>query len=130
MKRQGFTVIELLVIVALLIGTGVVLFFQLSSLSAQQTDKQKKVAINAIYYSLEEGFYPKNGYYPEHITDDTLPTMDAELLTDPAGVKLGDAGSAYRYEPTDCNDGKCTGYTLRATLDKEADFVKENRAKS
>lgn len=130
MRRPGFTVIELVVVILLFIGAGVVLFFQLSDLATQQTNDQKKTAINAIYYSLEEGFYPKNGYYPENIADDTLPTMDVELLTDPAGIRLGDAGSAYRYEPTDCNDSKCTSYTLRTSLTKEADFVKTNRTES
>ncbi len=130
MRHQGFTVIEVIVVTLFLIAASVVLFFQLSNMSIQAVNSEKKVAINAIYYSLEEGFYPKHGYYPEFIKDDTLATMDSALLTDPYGVKLGEAGSAYRYEPTNCTDGKCTAYTLRVSLDNEADFIRESRNSS
>jgi prepilin-type N-terminal cleavage/methylation domain-containing protein len=127
MKQRGFTIIELLAVVAFLIAAGVVLFFQIQKINTENENSQKKVAINAMYYSLEESFYPAHGYYPEHINDDTLTTMDAALLTDPSGVKLGEEGSAYRYEPKNCQDGKCKVYTLRATLTNEDDFVKQSR---
>ena len=127
MRQKGFTVIELIVAMLFLIAAGVVLFFQLDGIYMQQLNSDRKTAINAMYFSLEEGFYPKNHFYPEVIKDDTLPTMNKELLTDPYGVRLGEPNSAYRYEPTDCNEGKCKSYTLRATLDKEADFVRESR---
>lgn len=129
MKQQGFTVIELLITISFLIAVGVVLFFQLDGINTQQINSDKKVAINAMYFSLEEEFYPKNNYYPEYIEENTLKTMDQELLIDPFDIKIGEAGSAYRYEPTDCVDGKCKSYTLRATLDKEEDFIKESRNK-
>lgn len=127
MRQTGFTVIEILVVAAFLITAGVVLFIQLERVDIENSNTQKKTAINAIYYSLEEGFYKENKYYPENINDDTLETMDSELLTDPYGVKLGEPGSDYRYEPKDCKDGKCSSYVLRANLEKEEDFVKKSR---
>lgn len=130
MRQRGFTVIEIIVAALFLLIAGTAAYFQLQKFNTEQTNNQKKVAINAIYYSLEEGFFPANNYYPEHISDDTLPTMDPELLKDPEGVTLGEADSAYRYEPTNCQDGKCKAYTLRATLKNEDDFVKENRDRS
>ena len=76
MKRNGFTVIELLVVIAVL-GVGCWLFFsEKMKLDAVQRDNQRKVAINAMYYSLEEYYYAKFGYYPQTIDSKTLRTVD------------------------------------------------------
>ena len=127
MRKQGFTVIELVVVAAFLITAGVVLFFQIQKINTENTNSQKKTAINAIYYSLEEGFYPEHGYYPEYIEEDTLKTMDNSLLVDPNGVELGESASDYRYESKDCQDGQCKSYTLRTSLANEADFIRDSR---
>ncbi len=126
-KQKGFTVIELIVVAMFLIAAGIVLLFQWQKVERENLNNQKKTAINAMYYSLEEGFYKANGYYPEKLTAESLTTMDAELLKDPYGIMIGEADSDYRYEPTDCQDGKCKKYTLRALLDGEEDFVKTSR---
>lgn len=126
MRKQGFTVIEIIIVAVFLIIAGVVLFFQIQRVEAEHADAQKKTAINAIHYSLEEYFYPKHEYYPEHIEEGTLPTMDNELLTDPDGAAIGTPESAYRYEPKQCSDGKCASYSLRALLENEDDFVKSS----
>lgn len=128
MKRsRGFTVIELLIVATFLITATVVLFVQYRNLTNQLDNDKRRTAINAIYFSLEEGFYKTHSYYPEAIGDETLPTMDKELLTDPNGVKLGESDSVYRYEPANCQEGKCQEYTLRTSLNNEEDFIHENR---
>lgn len=127
MRKSGFTVIEVIVVAAFLIGAGVVLMFQVQRVDREHDNSQKKIAINAIHYSLEENFYAKNQYYPETLKDDTLSTLDKELLLDPQGIKINDERSAYRYEPKKCSDGKCQEYSLRASLQGEDDFVKESR---
>lgn len=128
MKRtQGFTVIEIIVVILFLGIAATLLLVQRSNLEAAQRDDKRKTAINAIYYNLEEAFYQKNGYYPAEITSKKLPAMDPELLTDPNGVKLGDASSNYRYVPNNCDNDKCKGYTLSAELEKEAVYEKKNR---
>ena len=119
MKRQaGFTVIEVLVAIIFLGVATAVAFTQLVTIQREHQNDRKKTA-----------YYKQHGSYPEKITDETLPTMDKELLKDPSGKKLGDNGSAYRYEPTNCTGGKCKSYSLRAMLDGEADFVKDSRHK-
>lgn len=128
-KRNGFTVIELLVVIAFLIAVAVLGFFQLSKIRDESDNTKKRTAINAMYYSLEEGFYAKNGYYPEKLEDRTLLTMDTALLNDPNNKKIGDRASAYRYEAANCNNGKCKSYKLRAVLAGEDDYVKESRHK-
>ena len=129
MKRsQGFTVIELIAAIVFLAAIGVIFVIQRNNLQIAGRDEQRKVAINTMYYGLEESFYAKNKYYPASIDEKILPTVPAELFTDPRGVKLGDSTSNYRYEPLNCTDDKCKGYSLRTTLENEADFVKTNRS--
>jgi len=138
MKQRGFTVIELIVVIAFLIFAGVLFFVQKNNLEVAGRDDKRKTAINAMYYGLEEGFYKQNGYYPAEIAGKNLTTLDSKLFTDPSGIKLGQTTqkvgeeevpvqSEYRYEPTNCVDSKCKSYTLRADLEAEADYVKKSR---
>lgn len=96
-------------------------------MDAMTRDDQRKIAINAMHYSLEEDFYVKNGYYPEVINENVLKSMDPELFTDPDGLNLGNTGSSYSYTPANCKDGKCKEYTLRATLEREDIYIRRNR---
>ena len=107
MRKQGFTVIEVLVVSAFLIAAGVVLLFQIQRMNTETTNGQKRVAINAMYYSLEEAFYPEHKFYPETIDKDTLKTMDSSLLTDPNGktvktvnVALTHFGQSWKTKKT------------------------------
>jgi len=123
----GFTVIELL-FVTVLVGVASILFFaQKNSLEVVSHDETKKTAINAMYYSLEEVFYPAHKYYPQSISSENLKSVDPALFTDPNGIKIDTAGSAYTYSPTNCTDGECKGYTIQATLENESDFIKTSR---
>lgn len=128
MKRShGFTVIEVIVVTLFLGIATTVLFVQKNNIAATHRDDQRKTAINAMYYSLEEAYFAKNKSYPADITDKTLTTVDPALLTDPRGKKIGDKDSDYHYEGVNCTNDTCKGYTLRADLEKEADFIKTNR---
>lgn len=124
---KGFTVIELIVIIIIVGVTATLLFVQKNNFDAAKRDAERKISINAMYYNLEEVFFEKNGYYPSTIDSKTLRAMDPTLFTDPEGVKLGEADSNYRYEPTGCDNTKCSGYSLRSSMEKEADYVKTNR---
>lgn len=125
---RGFTAIELAAaIVVLLAATGLALW-QRNDLNAATRDSDRKASINAMYYSLEDVYYPSNGNaYPERLSSDSLKGIDPDMLTDPNGKKIGDAASSFRYEPRNCENGRCRGYTLRADLEKEADFIKDSR---
>jgi len=127
--KKGFTLLEI-VIVAVAAGLLLMLFFvQKSNLDAMQRDEDRKTAINAMYYALEESFYKTNGYYPEAISESNLRVIDPALWTDPSGFNLGDARSSYRYEPADCSQGKCREYILQAILEKEDIYTKISRNK-
>lgn len=128
MKRSsGFTVIELVIVIAFLAFASVLFFMQKNNLEVAYRDTQRKTAINAMYYGLEEVFYAKHKYYPATVTKDNLTSIDPALFTDPNGKKIGDSDSNYRYEPTNCNNDECQSYTLRSTLENEADYVKTSR---
>jgi type II secretory pathway pseudopilin PulG len=137
-KSNGFTVLELIFIIILLGVASVFFFVQKNSIEVASRDEQRKIAINAIYYSLEEVFYKQYNYYPQTINKDVLISIDPSLFTDPDGVKLGKLQTVngvttqpdYYYEPINCStDGKCKSYTLRALLENEDDFVKDSRHK-
>ncbi len=126
-RTNGFTVVEVIFVILILGAASILFFVQKNSAAVIARDDQRKVAINSMYYGLEEVFYKANNYYPASIDEKILPSVDPDLFTDPNGIKLGSAGSDYRYEPANCTDNKCKSYTLRTTLENEADFIKTSR---
>ena len=129
MKQRGFSVIELLVVLVILIIGAWLFFSEQDNVNAVQRDSARKVAINAMYYNLEEVYYPQHNYYPQHIDSKTLRAMDPALFSDPTDIALGESDSDYRYDATGCStDGHCTGYTLRSIMERESDYTKTNRS--
>ncbi len=126
-KKSGFTLIELIIVIVFASLALVLFFVQKINIDAMERDDRRKIAINAMYYGLEEGYYAKNGYYPETISEENLTVIDPNLFTDPSGIILGETGCSYTYEAANCEDGKCKEYTLRAVLEKEEDYIKKNR---
>lgn len=92
-----------------------------------ERDEDRKIAINAMYYALEESFYAQHGYYPELISEENITVIDPALWTDPSGHNLGDPQSSYHYEAANCNNGKCKEYILKTDLEKENTYIKYNR---
>jgi len=126
-SANGFTIIEV-IFIATVVGIASIFFFiQKQNMATVATDNSKKVAINSMYYGLEEVFYPANGYYPQTIGSDNLKSVDPSLFTDPAGKLINTSGSTYSYRPLNCTDNKCRGYTLQTTLENENDFIKTSR---
>lgn len=128
MNQRGFTVIELLFTAVVLAIIGVVFWQQFNTVQAAARDDQRRHAINSMYYNLEDIYYATHRFYPKTIDEKNLTAMDKELFTDPNGNKIGTAESNYRYEPTNCSGDECKSYSLRAIMEKEADFVKTSRS--
>ena len=131
MKRKNrYTVLEI-EHKNVFVGIFLVLFFiECKNIVETVRLYDRKVAINAMFYALEEGYYAEKGYYPENIEKaEDLPWIDPNLFTDPYGVTLwnADADSNYSYDASNCEDGKCKSYTLRSTMEKEDDYVKTSR---
>lgn len=125
--KKGFTIVELIIVIAVAAVASIFFFIQKSDIESAARDTQRKTAINAIYYSLEEVYFKENGSYPRTLEPETLPSVDEVLFKDPSGVMIGESDSDYRYEPTSCDDDKCEKYTLRTTLESEDDFIRKNR---
>ncbi len=124
---KGFTVIELMFIIIIFAFSSIFVFIQKQNLEVAANDNKKKIAINAMYYSLEEVFYPTNKYYPRSIDKNNLKSVDPDLFTDPNGAMINTENSSYTYKPFNCTDDKCKSYTLTSTLENEADFVKKSK---
>lgn len=139
-QHAGFTVIELLFIIVLLGAASILFFIQKNNIEVVARDNQRKTAINAMYYGLEEIYYKEHGSYPRTLAKNTLPFVDPESFVDPRGVGINQTTMTidgeeqhvtpdYRYEGTNCENDTCKSYTLRATLENEDDFVRESRHK-
>lgn len=127
--KKGFTVLELIVVAVFASLLFVLFFVQKSNLDALERDEDRKVAINAMYYALENSFYKEHKYYPEEISEENITVIDPELWTDPEGYNLGDPLSSYHYEPANCENGHCKEYVLKADLEKEDTYIKTSRNK-
>lgn len=126
-KEQGFTALELIAAIIILVAAGVIFLIQKNDMNAYHRDNTRKIAVNAIYYNLEEVVFPSLNGYPAKLDPKQLKAMDNELLKDTNGVIINESGSQYSYEPSDCAGDICKHYTLRATLEKEAEFTKKSR---
>lgn len=125
--RQGFTILEIIAVLAV-VAIGTFLFFmQKLNVDAASRDSDRKTSINAMYFNLEEDYHARNGYYPETIGPDELKAMDPNLFTDPLGLVINTEGSSYTYEPSNCVEGKCKSYILRAILEREDVFIRQSR---
>ena len=126
-RQRGFTVLELIIVIVVLALASTVFFVQKRDLEVVTRDSSRRLAINSMYFSLEDIYYPGNQSYPEHLTADNLKGIDPSILKDPKGKAVGEQDSSYRYEPKDCTEGKCKSYTLTADLEQEQDYVKTSR---
>ncbi len=125
-KQSGFTVIELIVVIVIFVLAGMFFLQQKSQIDKVDRDRQRKTAINAFHYSLEEVYYQAKKSYPRVISSSILPSVEPSLFKDPSGKAIGEQGSSYRYDPLNCDGDNCASYTLRTDLESEDDFVKKS----
>ena len=117
--KKGFTIIEIIILLVFAGLVSALVFVQKYDLEAFASDDQQKSTLNAMYYALENVFYPAHGYYPETINENNLPTVLPELW---------DSASSIHYSPTSCDfQGHCAGYTLTVRLQKEMEYIKKNK---
>jgi type II secretory pathway pseudopilin PulG len=126
-RQRGFTVLELIIAIVFVLAAGTIFYVQKRDLEVQARDSDRKTAINAIYYNLEDVYYAANHAYPQKLTADQLPGLDPSILKDPEGVMISEQNSDYTYSPKDCTDGKCKSYSMTANLEHEADYTKTSR---
>lgn len=126
-SSKGFTVVELVIVIAFFAAASIIFFIQKNNIEAAARDNVRKTSINALYYGLEEVYFKAHNSYPRTISSDVLTSVDPVLFEDPEGVKIGESASDFRYEPTACDGDNCKSYTLRTVLENEDDYIKKNR---
>jgi Tfp pilus assembly protein PilE len=135
-KRAGFTVIEILIVAVVLFGASGLFLYEKNHIQATNRDERRKADINTLYYNLEKIYYAQHNSYPRELNASTLSAVQPDTFKDPDGIavnesKVENAGlsalqSTYHYEPTGCSGDTCTGYTLRADMQQESDYVKKS----
>lgn len=123
--ESGFTVTEFCIALAMLLAAGFFVYSQWQYAAMSNRDNERKTAINSMHYYLTEVHLPKNGGFPLRLSEETVPGLDANFLQDPSGRKVAGSSSDFRYEPGECSPTACKRYTLRANLEKEADFIQQ-----
>ena len=124
-KLIRFSPLEMLGALLFLVAIGSIFYSQDTALRTFHRDEARRTAINAIHYNLKEVVQPALKGYPSTLNEKQLSSMNSDHLRDPNGVMINQLGSDYHYEPTGCNGGVlCSGYTLRADLEREVDFIK------
>lgn len=140
-KSHGFTIIELLVVIVLFFAMCGLFLYQKNTFEAGARDNKRKADINTLYHNLEKVYYVENKSYPDELTIKTLPAVQADIFKDPSGIAINETRidnetlgtttrSTYTYEPLDCQNRQCNGYTLRANLEEESDYIRTSKHSS
>ena len=148
--QQGFTIIELLIVIAIIgILAGLVLN-NFQGAQAKARDTQRRADINAIHGKLEEYYNNNNGYPDGNLTTTLLPGIDTDALKDAGNGDIGynggfitsttapsptvskttspTNGTEYAYAAYGCATAgaqttvgaTCTKYVLKTFLEKDA----------
>lgn len=143
LNNRGFTNIELIIVLVILILLSGILVFAYKGVEARNHNNERMTAVNALQKHLE-AFYQDNNYYPSlRDMNDTawlnanLKSLDLSLLKDPTGNTLSlsrePVANQYAYNPTTENgqpceedDSQCAAYELTATLEGAEAYSKQN----
>lgn len=136
-KQSGFTVLELLVVAAVLIAAGGLFLYQKNTIESAARDDRRKADINTIHHNLEKVYFAEHNAYPQELDGATLPGVHPDTLRDPNGVLINEtaedafslgepAYSDYRYTPKECDQESnlCESYELHTLLELEADYTR------
>lgn len=138
MKQQGFTIVELLIVIVVIGILAALVITTFTGIQQKARNTERETDIKAVHGQVE-AYYAQNGKYPTlaNLNDGTPTTgfravnmkgLDQEALRDPRGtagtftlVAAAAANSyAYTVTPAACDNGAggdCTGYTLTATYE-------------
>jgi prepilin-type N-terminal cleavage/methylation domain-containing protein len=128
-KQQGFTIIELLIVIAIIGILALLVITNFQGAQAKARDAVRKADVNSMYQKLEE-FYGDFGYYPAQIPSNAImPGLDTNASVDGDGATIvmttpvtgaltaptyTDAVE-YRYTPGNCTTATPTALTAPPT---------------
>lgn len=119
LKRKAFTLIELLIVIALLgiLAAAVLVAVNPGKRTKQARDSIRKSDIGQLATALQT-YYTTTGSYPTSL-DDLVTNGDIKKLPTPPNPDSGAAGYNYGYTPGGCSPGgnPCVNVTLFETLE-------------
>ena len=149
-KESGFTIIELLIVIAIIGILATLVLTNFQGAQAKGRDTVRKNDINSLYQKLEEYYNEKGGYPNGNISTTVLPGIDTGALIDADGRAIGytngfvvatiaptitvNNDNEYVYVAYGCTTAgaqatvaaTCTKYSLGAFLEKEATYTKSS----
>jgi prepilin-type N-terminal cleavage/methylation domain-containing protein len=147
-KESGFTIIELLIVIAIIGILATLVLTNFQGAQAKGRDTVRKNDINSLYQKLEEYYNEQGGYPDGTLTAAVLPGIDEGALTDADGDPIGytngfvvattapavsvDNDNEYVYVAYGCTNAgaqatvgaTCAKYVLGSFLEKEAQYEK------
>jgi type IV pilus assembly protein PilA len=87
--QKGFTIIELLIVIAIIAILAGLVLNNFQGAQAKARDTQRVTRINAIHSKLEEFYNEANGYPASAAVTANFPGIDVKAINDPRGGVLG-----------------------------------------
>lgn len=87
-KQSGFTIIELLIVIAIIGILALLVLTNFQGAQAKGRDTVRKSDINSIYQKLEEYYNEEGGYPDGALSDELLPGIDEGALLDQEGTTI------------------------------------------
>jgi general secretion pathway protein G len=113
-SNLGFTLIEIVVVIAIMAVLTVVIYASFSGAKAQSRDQERITNISSIQLALET-YYNQKHKYPENLSLLT-PLYINKIPTPPSGSPSG-SDYSYNYVPIGVTLGICSSYHLWTKLE-------------
>ena len=142
-KQQGFTIVELLIVIVVIGILAALVITTYTGIQAKARNSKRQTDVNSIQTQLE-AYFAQNGHYPS-LTDmnssswlsTNMKSLDTGALQDPQGssqtLVASPVAKSYSYAVTnssstscESDDTTCAQYTLTATLEGGGTYAKSN----
>ena len=143
-KQQGFTIVELLIVIVVIGILAALVITTYTGIQAKARNSKRQTDIQSVQTQLE-AYFAQNGHYPSYADLNSsswratnMKSLDTGALLDPQAsgtTSLSQTAGAkvYQYAPlnsggTSCesDDTTCATYTLTATLEGGGTYQKTN----
>ncbi len=135
MKRKGFTLIEILIVISIMAMFTAMIYSSFDKSKAKSRDQKRVSDISTIQLALEQ-YFNKHGIYPINLDDlVTPPSPDkpylSEMPKDPiTNKKYNDptsTNSGYFPITRSSSSANCTYYHLWATFEQNNQYVNQKK---